>query len=131
MLTSDVLLVALAVVLRILLTAGIGAVCARYILQIQPPPYGRVLAIAAAAHLLAKMADVLLGMPLEIVALIPGVVLLVLSYFVFKPTALRLLAFWFAGFAVYFVIHVLLVVLFDVGFLFAVWTPGGTYTAAP
>ena len=130
MFTSDVLLIALAVVLRILVTAGIGAVCARYILQIRPTPYGRVLVIAAAAHLLAKMADVLLGWPVEIVALIPGLVLLVLSYFVFKPTVLRLLAFWIAGFAVYLVIHALLVVLFGVEFLLAVWTPGGN-SAAP
>ena len=124
MFTSDVLLVALAVFLRILVTAGIGAVCARYILQVRPTPYTRVLVIAAVAHLLAKAADELLGWSLDIVALIPGLVLLVLSYFVFKPTVLRLLAFWFAGFAGYLVIHVLLVVLFDVGFLFAVWTPG-------
>ena len=124
MFTSDVLLVALAVFLRILVTAGIGAVGARYILQVRPTPYGRVLVIAAVAHVLAKAADELLGWSLDIVALIPGLVLLVLSYFVFKPTVLRLLAFWIAGFAGYLVIHALLVVLFDVGFLFAVWTPG-------
>ena len=54
--TSDVLLIALAVVLRILVTAGIGAVGARYILQVRPTPYIRVLVIAAVAHLLAKAA---------------------------------------------------------------------------
>ena len=124
MFTTDVLLVALAVVLRILVTAGIGAVCARYILQIRPTPYGRVLGIAAVAHLLAKGADELLGWSPDIAALISGLVLLVLSYFVFKPTVPRLLAFWIAGFAGYMAIHALLVVLFGVEFLFAVWTPG-------
>lgn len=124
MFTSEVLMVALAVALRILVTAAIGAVCARYILQVRPTPYARVLLIAAAGHLLAKAADVLLGWPLGIVALIPGLVLLVLSYFVFKPTVLRLVAFWTAGFAIYLVIHALLLVLFDLGFLFAILAPG-------
>ena len=124
MFTSEVLLVALAVALRILVTAAIGAAGARYILQVRPTPYVRVLLIAAAAHLLAKAADELMGLSLDVVALIPGLVLLVLSYLVFKPTVLRLLAFWIAGFAGYLVIHVLLVALFDLGFLFAVWAPG-------
>ena len=124
MIASEILLVALAVVLRILVTGAIGAVCARYILQVRPTPYVRVLLMAAVAHLLAKAADVLLGWSLDIVALIPGLVLLVLSYLVFKPTVPKLVAFWITGLAGYMAIHVLLVILFDLGFLFAIWTPG-------
>ena len=77
MFTSDTLLVAVAVVLRILVTAGILAPCARYILQVRPTPYGRSLLIAAAGQLLAKGADELLRWPLEVVGLIPGLVMLV------------------------------------------------------
>ena len=121
---SEVLLIGSAVVIRILVTGAIGAVCARYILQVRPTPYVRVLLIAAAAHVLAKAADLLLGWSLVIVALIPGLVLLVLSYFVFKPTVPKLLAFWITGFAGYLAIHAILVFLFDLGFLFSVWTPG-------
>ena len=121
---SEVLLIGSAVVIRILVTGAIGAVCARYILQVRPTPYVRVLLIAAAAHVLAKAVDVLLGWSLVIVALIPGLVLFVLSYFVFKPTVPKLLVFWITGFAGYLAIHVILVFLFDLGFLFSVWTPG-------
>ena len=85
MFTSDTLLVAVAVVLRILVTAAILAPCARYILQVRPTPYGRSLLIAAAAQLLAKGADELFQWPLEVVGLIPGLVMLVLAYLVFNP----------------------------------------------
>lgn len=124
MFTSDTLLVALAVVLRILVTAAILAPCARYILQVRPTPYGRSLLIAAVAQLLAKGADELLHWPIEVVGLIPGLVLLVLAYLVFKPTVPRLFVSWIAGFVGYLAIHALLSMLFGVTFLFAVWTPG-------
>ena len=123
MFTSETLLVVVAVVLRILVTAAILAPCARYILKVRPTPYGRTLLIAAAAHLLAKAADELLAWPLEVVAMIPGIVLLVLAYLVFRPTVPRLLASWIVGFAVYLAIHVLVSVLFGITFLFSGWTP--------
>ena len=124
MFASETLLIALAVLLRILVTAAVLAPCARYILQVRPTPYVRSLLIAAAAQLLAKATDELLDWPLEFVALIPGLVLLALAYLVFKPTVPRLLASWIVGFVGYLAIHALLSVFFGVTFLFSVWTPG-------
>ncbi len=120
--TEQQLLVSLAVTLRILVTAAVILVCAWYILRVRPLPSVRALLIAAGAHLIAKGAD-LLGVPLSVVLLIPGLVHLVLSYFAFRPTIARLLVYWVADFVIYMVIHVLLSVLFDLNFLFGVWIP--------
>ena len=121
--SEQLLLVSLAVTLRILVSGAITAVCARYILQVRPVPYVWAFGIAAAAHLLAKSADVL-GLPLTVVLLVPGLVQLVLSYVAFRPTVGRLLAYWVAGFVVYMAVHLLLSALFDLNFLFGVWIPG-------
>src|SRR5688572_16353991 len=121
--TEQVLLVSLAVTLRILVTAAITAACARYILLVNPAPYVWALVIAASAHLLAKAADVV-GLPLTVVLLLPGLVQLGLSYYAFRPTIGRLLAYWVAGFVVYMAVHLLLSLLFDLNFLFGVWIPG-------
>ena len=52
--SPDLLLVSLAVIIRILITAAIVLACAWYIIQIRPLPYVKALLIAAPAHLLAK-----------------------------------------------------------------------------
>lgn len=117
--TPDFLMVTLAVAIRIVLTALIVMLLAWYILQIRPIPYVKAFLISSAAHLLAKAADVLLQWPLEIVAAIPGLVLLVLTFLLFDASVKRILAVWFVGFGIYLVIHALLSVLFDVTFLFA------------
>ena len=122
--SPDLLLVSLAVIIRILITAAIVLACAWYIIQIRPLPYVKALLIAAPAHLLAKGADELLQWPLEVTAAIPGVVLLVLTFLLFDAKAWRILLAWMVGFGIYLVIHALLSVFFDVTFLFAVLTPG-------
>ncbi|MYE80706.1 MAG: hypothetical protein F4X36_02460 [Gammaproteobacteria bacterium] len=106
--TSDTPLVALAVLLRILVTAALVGPCARYILQVRPTPYGRSLLIAAVAQLLAKGADELLQSPLEVVGPIPGLVMLALAYLLFKPTLPRLFVSWIVGFVGYLAIHAML-----------------------
>jgi len=122
-LSEQLLLVSLAVALRILVSAAITAVCARYIVRVTPAPYVQALVIAASAHLLAKAADVL-ELPLIVVLLLPGIVQLVLSYLLFRPTVARLLSYWVAGFVIYMAVHLFLSVLFDLNFLFGVWIPG-------
>ena len=126
---EQLLLVSLAVTLRILVSGAITALCARYILQVRPVPYVWAFGIAAAAHLLAKAADVA-GLPLTFLLLLMGLVQLVLSYIAFKPTVLRLLAYWVAGFVIYMAVHVALSTLFDWNFLFGVWIPGDAAPAA-
>ena len=66
----------------------------------------------------------MLQWPLGVVGLIPGLVMLVLAYLVFKPTVPRLFVSWIVGFAGYLAIHAVLSVLFGVTFRFAVWIPG-------
>ena len=117
--TPDFLMVTLAVVIRIVLTALIVMLLAWYILQIRYIPYVKASLISSAAHLLAKAADALLHWPLEIVAAIPGLVLLILTFLLFDASVKRILAAWFVGFGIYLVIRALLNVLFDVTFLFA------------
>ena len=80
--TQQLLLVSVAVTLRILVTAAVIVVCARFILHVRPLPYAQALFIAAGSHLAAKGADVL-GWPINLVLVIPGLVHLVLSYFAF------------------------------------------------
>lgn len=79
--------------------------------------------ISAIAHVLAKGAHEQFHLPLELVALIPGAVLLTLSFFAFKASVLRILAFWIVGLVLYMMIHVILSEVFGVTFLFSVWTP--------
>ena len=121
--TPEIWLVAIAVTIRVLITTAIVALCAWYIIQIRPLPYIKAFVIATTAHLLAKAAYTLLNWPIEIAAAIPGIVLLVLTLGLFDANVWSILAAWLVGFGSYLSIHELLIVLFDVSVLFAVWAP--------
>jgi hypothetical protein len=103
--------------------AAIIAVCAKLVLRVRPLPILQALLISTVGNLLAKLSDVVLDWPSVISFLIPGVVNPVLAYGLFKPTLPRLMADWIAGFLLYFVVHVVLMQLFGLTFLFSAWTP--------
>ena len=111
------------IVISILLMAATVIVSAGLVLRIRPLPYWQALIIAAVANLLGKLFVSVLHWPGVVSYSLPTIVQLYLSYVFFKPSMLKLLLYWIAGFAMYLVLHLTITNLFGWTFMFPFWAP--------
>ncbi len=91
------------------------------VLKIKPYPIVKALIISAVSVILGKIFVSYLNTPPFISYSIPTLAFLILSYYYFKPTFLKLFLYWIVGFAAYLIIHILGSSLFNWTDMFPFW----------
>ncbi len=111
----------IAPIIAILLMAVTILIGNAIVLKIKPQPVVKALIIASVSVLLGKWFVSFLHLPSIISYSIPTLLFLILSYYFFKPTIIKLLIYWAVGFAAYLVIHILASSLFNWSDMFPFW----------
>ncbi len=91
------------------------------VLKIKPQPIIQALIISAVSVILGKIFVSFLHLPGIISYSIPTLSFLILSYYFFNPTLLKLFFYWMVGFAAYLIIHIIGSSLFNWTDMFPFW----------